>query len=286
MVNRGQGVAINDSYLLSKFLDNRKEGQMKRQLLFFLLAALFVTSGSLVYAEEAAEQKTVFTLTPRVWFAFAEVADEGWYNAESFFIPMYGLTATVAPRFMPNWSFLLTGLYGTSNGDFVVESLPHYSGSADYKRLDIEFLARYTFPGTGLSLFFGPRYVNWKLDHNVTAWGDYHTKGKSNIWVGEIGASYVHAIGESGKHRIFSNLTLGIAYCDWRWSSNSPSERAQSGHNTQPLVDANLGYEYLFTKEWSASLRYRIFALREENDFGLKRWTVFHGPEIGLSLRF
>jgi len=260
---------------------------MKRQLLFFLLAALFVTSGSLVYAEEAAEQKTVFTLTPRVWFAFADVADEGWYNAESFFIPMYGLTATVAPRFMPNWSFLLTGLYGTSNGDFVVtESVPHYKGKADYERLDIEFLVRYTLPGTGLSFFLGPRYVKWQREQNVKAWGNYRTKGKSNLWVGEVGASYVHAIGESGKHRLFSNLTLGIAYSDWDWRSNDPSERAQSGHNTQPLVDANLGYEYLFTKEWSASLRYRIFALREENDFGLKRWSLFHGPEIGLSFRF
>ena len=261
---------------------------MKRQLLFFLLAALFVTFGSSVYAEEAAQQKTIFTLTPRVWFAFADVADEDWYNAESFFMPMYGLTASVAPGFMPNFSFLLTGLYGTSDGDFVTKGFPHYNGKADYDRLDIEFLARYTIPGTGLSFFLGPRYVRWNREHNVKAWGwgDYRTKGKSNIWVGEVGASYVSAIGESGKHRIFGNLTLGIAYTDWDWRSNDPSERAESGHDTQPLVDANLGYEYLFTKSWSASLRYRIFALREENDLGLKRWAVFHGPEIGLSFRF
>ena len=258
---------------------------MKRQLLFFLLAALFVTSGSSVYAEEAAQQKTVFTLTPRVWVAFADVADENWYNAESFIMPMYGLTATVAPHFMPNWSFLLTGLYGTSDGDFVTQGFP-FKGKGDYDRLDIEFLARYTLPGTGLSFFIGPRYVKWEREQKVKAWGNYRTKGKSDIWVGELGASYVSAIGESGKHRVFSNLTLGIAYSAWKWRSNDPTEIAQSGHDTQPLVDGNLGYEYLFTKSWSASLRYRIFAIREENDFKLKRWTVFHGPEIGLSFRF
>jgi hypothetical protein len=188
---------------------------------------------------------------------------------------------------MPNWSFLLTGLYGTANGDFrVTESVPHFKGKTDYERLDIEFLVRYTLPGTGLSFFVGPRYVNWEREQKVRGWGNYQTKLKSNLWVGEVGAGYVHAIGESGQHRLFSNLTLGIAYTDWRWRSNDFRELAQSGHDTQPVVDANLGYEYLFTKSWSASLRYRIFAIREENDLGLKRWTIFHGPEIGLSFRF
>jgi opacity protein-like surface antigen len=282
MVNRGQGVAINDSYLLSKL----KEGQMKRQLLFFLLVALFVTSGSSVYAEETAQEKTVITVTPRVWFAFAEVVDESWYNAESIFIPMYGLTATVAPSFIPNWSFLLTGLYGTAKGDIKVTESPNYKGKAYYDRLDIEFLVRYTFPGTGLSLFIGPRYVNWKSEQKVRAWNNYKAKTKTDVWAGEVGASYVHTIGESGQHRLFSNLTLGIAYLDSDWSSNDPSERRVSNRDTEPMVDANVGYEYLFTKNWSASLRYRIFTMREENDYNQHRWRTFHGPEIGLSFRF
>lgn len=274
------GVEIAKSDLLS----DSKEVKMRRRLLFIILIALVVTCGTSVYAEDVAQQKTTVTVTPRVWFAFGDVADGDWYNAESFSIPMYGATVSMAPSFMPNWSFLLTGLVGESDGDFTATG--GASGSADYERDDIEFLIRYTIPRTGLSFFFGPRYVNWQTEHETPAWGNYKTEDKSEIWAAEVGVGYVSAIGESGKHRFFSNITLGIAFIDWEWKSNDPSERDESGSDSQPMVDLNIGYEYLFTNSASLSLRYRLFTLREENDFGYDRWTTFHGPEIGISFRF
>jgi hypothetical protein len=181
---------------------------------------------------------------------------------------------------------LVTGLYGTSEGDIIeTEDGFRFRGSADYHRLDIEFLVRYTFPGTGLSLFAGPRYVNWKAEQNVEAWM-YKAKTKTDLWAGEVGAGYVYTIGESGKHRCFSNLTLGIARLDSDWSSNDPYELRMSSRDTAPMVDANIGYEYLFTSAGSVSLRYRIFTMREQNDYKQRRWRTFHGPEIGLSFRF
>jgi hypothetical protein len=261
------------------------EEYMKRTITFFILAALFVTSGYSVSAAEVAKQETVVTVTPRVWFAFADMVDEAWSYSDSLFMPMYGLTASVAPRFVPNWAFLATALYGTSDGDLVTSDSNHYDGSANYDRLDIELLARYTLPGTGLSLFFGPRYVNWQREQNVPAW-KYHTNLETNLLVGEVGAGNVSAIGESGKHRFFSNIMLGLAFSDFEWRSNDPAEKAESGSDVQPLIDANIGYEYLFTSSSSISFRYRMFSLREENDLGMTRWSSFQGPEIGLSYRF
>ena len=260
---------------------------MKKTIIFFIVAALLFTCGSSVYAAEAAQQEPVFTVTPRVWFAFVDSPDQGWYNAESTFMPLYGLTASLAPRNIPNWSFLITGLHGTSDGDITeTEDGNLYRGSADYNRSDIELLVRYTFPGTGLSLFFGPRYIKAKNEQKVPAWDNYRAKEESDIWAGEVGVGFVSSIGESGHHRFFSNLTLGIAYSKWDWSSNNPTEMPESGSGTEPMIDVNIGYEYLFTSSSSLSLRYRIFATRDENDFGQDRWGLFHGPEIGLSFRF
>lgn len=266
---------------------------MKRRLLSFMFAAMLITSGASVYAAEGMKQETVFNVTPRVWFAYADLSDQKWFDSDAIFIPMYGLSVSVTPGPIPNWSLLVNGYTGTSDGNIVTTQpgLPYHYGRAHYERFDIELLVRYTIPGTGLGLYLGPRYINWHREQKVPTLNDLVNKTDLDIWKAQIGVSYVSEIGESGKHRLFSNLSLGVAMISGKanWTQkygpiviSIPS----SGSGNQPFIDGNIGYEYFFGKLSSATLRYRFYILREDWGQGQEKFTSFHGPEVGLSLRF
>lgn len=267
---------------------------MKRRLLSFMLVAMIIICGTSVYAAEGKQQETIFTVTPRVWFVYGDLADKEWFDSDAIFLPMYGLSVSVTPGQMPNWSFLLNGYHGTSDGNNIVTTQPnqpHYSGTSDYERSDIEFLIRYTFPDTGLGLFIGPRYISWKRKQSVPSSNNFVNQTEAYSWIPQIGVSYVSEIGESGNHRVFSNLSVGVSKTSWESRMTVKvgpvviSEKL-SGGDTQPCIDGNLGYEYFFTKFGSATLRYRFSIFREEAGPGQQRFTSFHGPEIGLSFRF
>ena len=271
---------------------------MGKRWLFGVLAALVMASGASVYAAEGTTQGAVFTVTPRVWFAFVDQADNESTYDDVMSMPLYGLSLSVNKPQTTNWSVLINGYSGTADNDLISTSegsAVHHPGTADYDRYDIELLARYSFPGTGLGLFFGPRYVNWQRDQNVpkyVAGMDLATTSDTDIWIPEVGVSCVSEIGESGKHRFFSNLTVGMAFISWEATAYLKLGGAKmfaakiSDRQTEPCVDANIGYEFFFMKSSSVSLRYCLFLLREEIIPGQQGYTSYHGPEIGVSIRF
>jgi hypothetical protein len=264
------------------------EGSMKRRFLSVILAAIIFASGVSARAAEETKKETIFTVTPRTWFMFGNLVDDEWFDSDPISMPLYGLSISVSPSQTPNWSFLINGYQGTADGNLIMTSpnQPHYPGTAHYQRTDIELLIRHTFPGTGLGLFSGPRYLNWRQRQSIP--GVYNTVNdvNSDIWVPEIGVSYLSEIGESGRHRFFGNFGVGIAFNSWQsvYSLKVPIlvTVKSSGSDKQPCIDVNIGYEYFFMKSGSAYLRYRQYALREGAGPGVN----FNGPEIGLSFRF
>jgi hypothetical protein len=248
------------------------EGSMKRRFLSVILAAVIFASGASVNAAEETKKETIFTVTPRTWFMFGNLIDAEWFDSDSISMPLYGLSISVSPSQTPNWSFLISGYEGTADGTLIMTSpnQPHYPGTAHYQRTDIELLIRRTFPGTGLGLFSGPRYLNWRQRQSIP--DSYNT-------VNDV-------IGESGRHRFFGNFGVGIAFNSWQsvYSLKVPIlvTVKTSGNDKQPCIDVNLGYEYFFMKSGSAYLRYRQYSSRE----GVGPGVNFNGPEIGLSFRF
>jgi|WetSurMetagenome_2_1015567.scaffolds.fasta_scaffold26638_3 hypothetical protein len=264
---------------------------MNRRLVPIIVIATLLASCASSYAADNNQKRPVFTVTPRVWVAYVSLGDEGWTDSAAFALPMYGLSISVSPRQTPNWSFLINGYRGTADGDITatVPGAAQYPGTADYERFDVELLVRYTIPRTGLSLFSGPRYVKWRRTQSVPQYSGTFNRLDTDTWAPEFGIGYVSDVGESGRHRIFSNFTVGISRTSWRVDQRIVPAQVfanVSGNETQISMDGNLGYEFNFAKFASASVRYRHFVLRENPGYGLQRFTSYYGPEFGLSFRF
>jgi len=240
-----------------------------------------------------AQEKTSFSVTPRVWLASFSYPYEDGSSYEDFFLPMYGATVTVSPAAAPNFSFLLTVLTGSGDGDGVFIDNGVEDANLDVDRTDAELLARYVIPETSFSLFGGLRYITFEADSKGTEPMEgrndvFRSETDTDLWIAELGMGITANITESGRHRFFSNVTFGLAFSDSDWSDNKGNK--SSGDDSNPSLDFNAGYQANINERIAFDARYRVFALRNNTDIAdgvaQDKMIVIHGPEIGVTVRF
>ena len=97
-----------------------------------------------------------WAVVPRLWYAKVGTQDSEEFRTESYRLPMFGASVAWSPETLERFSFLATLLVGSGSGEIFVPALGA-TGSVDSDRIDLELLARYSFPGKGFFIFFGPR---------------------------------------------------------------------------------------------------------------------------------
>ena len=260
-------------------------------LVWVVVSALLVS-----WANQAMAEKTVFSVSPRFYATWIESSE----FSEPIFVPMGGLSVSVAPGGLRGWDFTLNGLYGGGEADFRSASLdPSFgfggAGKVEAARGDIEFLVRYSGPNSGAYLVAGARYINFKQEFFLDVEQEFFFAGKveedvEEIYLAEIGAGFAKPISKSGRHAAFGNVTFGFG---GRSSEATPSNCKFACVRTTDddfafLVDTNVGYQYTIENWLSLSLRYRLIAVHFsgsddtlEQDIGL-----VHGVDVAATFRF
>lgn len=239
-----------------------------------LLSLIICTSS---FASDATEAQTGFRLTPRLWLSYMDIQDDEETSTEAFFLPLYGLTVSVTPKATPNLNFMLTGLYGDGDGEYINQW--YGDGDIEGERTDIEFLVRYNYPDKPFTIFAGPRYVTF--NSKATA-GVFREEDDTTIFVIEVGAGTVTPISDDGRHRLFGNFTIGAAFMDYDYEDTDGWYESDSA--TYPSIDFNFGYQYSIGASSSFSTRYRAFMLMEENDLGQLKHNIIHGLEVAFTI--
>ena len=232
----------------------------------------------------AAEDETGwrFVVTPRLWISAATIPDEDNVSNGTVLLPLYGGTLSVTPGFAPNLSVLITGLHGTADGDGVFLDT-RTDGTLDMERTDIEVLFRYAFPGTGINVHAGGRYVEFISKFDTDS-GNFSNRDETELWLGEVGVGLVRDISEDGHHRMFANLTgvVGNGENDFKDSQGFQSSDSDVGVG----ADINVGYQWWITSWANVGLRYRSFVITTQNDFDLNKFVSIHGPEASIGIVF
>lgn len=216
-------------------------------------------------------------LTPRFWVSAVNPVDGEGESKEQYVLPFFGGTVLVSPSATPNTNYLLTGLYGEGEGEYLL--LGSALGESTMKRFDLELLIRRNFPGKGLSLFFGPRFIGFE-ESNVAA--SFQAETTTDMVIVEFGLGSVTDITENGQHRVFANFVPGIANVSWDYEDNDGVTDSDS--SIRPTLDLNLGYQLGLGDRAALSARYRGFFVSDENDYEQSRLVTVHGPEFALSV--
>jgi len=251
----------------------------------FALVFLFLIALALpAHAQQDEGPLSWLTVTPRFWLSVVETVDFADLEKETFTVPMGGVSISAAPPVLGGFSFAFTVLAGEGEGDafYRPEGVEGVIVDAEITRLDIELLARYQLPDTAFSLFFGPRFV--RFNEEYTAFGE-KIESNNDVVALEFGVGAATELGDSGRHRLFTNLMTGVAFIDTEFK-DSVFDLDISTDATEPIFDLNAGYQYVFKRFVSLSARYRVFMVFTEDDFGLASTVMFHGPELGATIRF
>ena len=264
-------------------------------LVWVVVSALLVS-----WANQAMAEKTVFSVSPRFYATWIESSE----FSEPIFVPMGGLSVSVAPGGLRGWDFTLNGLYGEGESDFrrLGESAAlgfGGPGQVEAARGDIEFLVRYSGPNSGAYLVAGARYINFEQEFFLDVTNVDFLAGKveedvEEIYLAEIGAGFAKPISKSGRHAAFGNVTFGFGgrSSEATTSNCNPGGFEGCGRTTDNdfafLVDTNVGYQYTIENWLSLSLRYRLIAVHFsgsddtlEQDIGL-----VHGVDVAATFRF
>lgn len=274
-----------------------------RMAVIAMLAALMFFSHGL---SRAIAQQPMFSISPRFYQTWIE-ADE---FAEPIVMPIGGLTVSVAP--FPNWDFSLNALYGVGESDFREIAIdPNVGfdgdGTVEAERLDLEFLIRHRYPDSSAYVVAGVRYILFTEEFTVDSPGlsgagagcgatPCFNAGKveeaeTEFILGELGAGFAARISKSGRHSAFANVVLGLGSFETTeelFNGTAACGVSCTGKTTDDglafLADANVGYQYAFTRSASLSVRWRVIAVHnggEESNL-----SVVHGPEIAGTFRF
>lgn len=263
----------------------------QRVLVWVVVSALLVS-----WANQAMAQKTVISVSPRFYSTWIESSE----FTEPIFVPIGGLSLSVAPGGLPGWDFTLNGLYGEGEADFRSASLdPNFGfggdGNVEAARGDIEFLVRYRFPESKAYVLAGARYVNFQEEFfldvtNANFFAGKVEKDVDEIYVAEIGGGFATPISKSGRHAAFGNLILGFGGRD---AERTPSNCnfacvRTTGDDFAFLVDTNVGYQYTIENWVSLSLRYRLIAVQFSGDSGTLESDIglVHGVDAAATFRF
>ena len=246
---------------------------------FVSIACVFCPAVSIAQEEETGWR---FGVIPRLWVSAITLPDEDNVSNGTVLVPLFGGTVSISPGFAPNVSLLASGFYGTGDGDGVFTDTGA-DGNLDIKRTDLEVLFRYSFPGTGINLNVGARYVEL-ISKFKTNSGSFNNRDETDLWLGEIGLGFVRDITEDGRHRMFGNLigSFGNGKNDFKDSQGFKSDDSALAVG----ADVNIGYQWWVTSFANIGLRYRSFAILTENDFDLTKLVSVHGPEVSIGIVF
>lgn len=241
------------------------------------------------FAKDSDQGKTYIRVSPRAWFAAVDLPTEDGVSTDIFSLPMYGLTLSLIPKGAPHFTFMFTGLTGSSDTEGTVGWLspPNNRITLGVDRSDLEFLVRYTIPDTYFSLYSGPRYITWDQNTENPAL-NYSTETETTIWAAELGLGTAVPVTKNGRHMFFGNFTFGLTFQDWNWKDSDGE--TDSDDDISPVVDFNAGYQFTLNELLSFSARYRLFTYMQatevtDNEIKSKLVTIL-GPEITLSLTF
>lgn len=253
----------------------------------------------LAMAGDGEGNETRFSVTPRFWLSFFNFPDEDDATREVSILPLYGGTIGVSPGFLPNFDILVTAFHGTAdNADIIFQDSliglgqVTLEGESDQERTDIEGLLRYHFPQAGVFIAGGARYVKVNIDDKFsTVFGTYKRKTEIKLILGEIATGLHRDLSEDGLHRGFGNLTVLAGHSDSTFKENRSIAPGNPNFNSSDKsfiygADINAGYQFWFLPNGNVSLRYRMFVLLGENDFGLLKTTTVHGPEASIGFVF
>jgi hypothetical protein len=252
------------------------------------MAALVAMSvGSAAPSSAEMGDQSWVSVTPRTWLAFVDTIDYDVLVKKIEFVPMFGGSVAITPPMLPGFSVIFTGLYGTG-GDYALfrdlSLVPSpVKTDADIERRDLELLLRYQIPDSPVSVFLGPRFVDFDEEYTF---GAFRLKSESEVIAIEVGLGVAGDLDDDGRHRYFGNIMTGAAFEDSTYQDNVYPTPEVDSEKTNPMLDLNLGYQYAPTSWLSMSLRYRLFVLFGEDDFGQSTPFSTHGPELGLTMRF
>jgi len=216
-------------------------------------------------------------------------------NLEDLAFWTNGATIGVNSPWLPNTSFLFTGLYGKSKtkGRFI--GILDFQGSSlafpalsknDATLLDFELIARTLIPGTTANWLIAMEYVNLDNQFSVISGapvfnGANQGSARIDLYVLKAGIGGFFNLSDDGKHRIFANILGAGHYTNARVFGNGEAWFGYGG-------DVNIGYEWIIDKNFSISPRYRgQFLYFETKDETLAdQFNVIHGPELHFISRF
>jgi hypothetical protein len=289
-----------------------------QNLLKIAVASVIGTLGySIVaYAQDAQlPQKAVsISLTPRLWFTFENPVE---FNSNPNFqqslrsanYPLYGLSAEVSTRSLPDWSLILTGYYGEvatiGNQLQLVPALGVVRTGAlspDFHRYDVELLGRHLV-APNISLIGGFRSIHY--DETITSIitniflntplapisSPNRQKISKQYYLAELGALINSPFSESGRHSLFAGGTIGMgaATTNYNATAATPSSLAGGRSSTSFFVttlDVNAGYQFLLTQSIALNVRYRAVLFAGETGEFPSPIGITHGPEVGVTMRF
>lgn len=206
-----------------------------------------------------------------------------------------GATFSVTTPWLPNTSFLFTGLYGQDDGKAIfLVTVPTPNGTlaiaekskTNTEVFDFEFLARTNIKGTDANWIAGIQYINTAINFKLTPGILFGTRGQlsSEFYIVKGGFGGFFNTSENGQHRIFSNFLVsgGIN----RFQSNFIEDDTFGVVG----VDVNIGYEWIINPSFSISTRYRSqliynFGGKTNNSIN-NAFFVYHGPELHFTTRF
>ena len=264
----------------------RVENRMPRICIATLALASALLPG-LVIAQET--ESNWITLAPRIWLAETQTTDSPSFFRETYFVPSYGASLSIAPPMFEGFSIQLMGLYGVGDGDGRYMPNPPFDDGlrlqVEFVRIDVEGLLVFQIPDLPVNLFIGSRYVllTEQMDgSNGVLAVDLKIDNEITIVKAGVGAS--GSLSEDGNHRFFGNISAGVGFAETktRFRSGPFLDIRGKSKDETPTIDANVGYDYSFWKSYGLRLRYRVTLVIIDDFLDQQTTLVTHGPEFSL----
>jgi hypothetical protein len=215
--------------------------------------------------------------------------------------PMAGGTLSARLRALPDTTFVLSVLYGTSNASndsLLVNpnpptpSITSARTTQDIKRLDVEFLGLTSISDSPWAWIWGGRFEHNDSNTNSLQTSAFlnplvvggpvsiKTQATSNFYTLKGGMTGAVPISESGNLRLFGNIMVLAGV-------NSVSGPGQSGLPGVVGPDLSVGLQYVFSPTIVADIRYRgLVQFFVGAPTGSRDFTVQQGPMVGLTYKF
>jgi hypothetical protein len=242
---------------------------------------------------------------PRFWYLWStsgipkstNTASASTNSTVSF--PMAGGTLAARLRALPDTTFVLSTIYGTSNTSSTSllvnpnpASLTSLRTTSDLKRLDVELLALTSISDTPWAWIWGGRFEHNDANTNVSQTNAFaipfvvggpvsvKTQTTQNFYTIKGGMSGAVPISESGNLRLFGNI-MALA------GVTSTSGPGTSGLPGVVGTDLSMGFQYVFSPTIVADIRYRgLVQFLVGAPKGFPDFSVQQGPMVGLTYKF